>query len=149
MATLDDARRLAAAESGLVTMITVSADGTPHASVVNAGVLVHPVTGEQCVGFVARGVNQKVRNLRERPRVVVVFRSGWDWVTAEGWADVIGPGDEVPGIQKAQLPELVREIYAAAVGGQPDEWRQLDQVIETERHHAVLIRVTRLYGGHP
>lgn len=149
MVALADARRLASAESGLATVVTLRADGSPHASVVNAGVLPHPITGEECVGFVTRGVNQKIRHIRSRHRVAVVFRSGWDWVAVEGDADVVGPADQLPGIALDRVPELIRLVYAAAVGGQPGEWRHLDAIVESEQHTAVLVRVARVYGGHP
>jgi hypothetical protein len=51
------------------------------ASVVNAGVLDPPVTGEPVVGFVIRGRARKLANLRVRPRVIV---GG----TADDWAGV-------------------------------------------------------------
>lgn len=78
MADLDRARELGARESGLAVAVTSRADGSAQASVVNAGVLDHPVTGEPIVAFVARGGARKLANLRARPRVTVVFRSGWE-----------------------------------------------------------------------
>ena len=47
MTTLQDAAALAAKESGLCVVSTVRADGTVQASLVNAGVLAHPATGEE------------------------------------------------------------------------------------------------------
>ena len=47
MTTLDDAAALGARDSGLVVVATTRADGTVQASVVNAGVMAHPVTGER------------------------------------------------------------------------------------------------------
>jgi hypothetical protein len=43
---LDLARELAARESGLAVAVTTRTNGLPRASVVNAGVLDHPVTGD-------------------------------------------------------------------------------------------------------
>src|SRR2546426_673067 len=60
---LDRARELGARESGLAVVVTTRVDGSPQASVVNAGVLEHPVTGEAVVGFVARGRVNKLANL--------------------------------------------------------------------------------------
>ncbi|HUF84403.1 MAG TPA: pyridoxamine 5'-phosphate oxidase family protein, partial [Acidimicrobiia bacterium] len=77
---LDRARELGVREAGLGVVATTRADGSLPASVVNAGVLDHPVTREPVVGFVIRGGARKVTNLRARPRVTVVFRSGWEWV---------------------------------------------------------------------
>lgn len=47
-------------ESGLAAVIVQRADGSPVASVVNVGVLDHPVTGGPVVGFVARGHGRKL-----------------------------------------------------------------------------------------
>ena len=53
-ADLDLVRRLVAADHGLAVVATTRADGSVHASVVNAGVLDDPLTGVPVVGFVAR-----------------------------------------------------------------------------------------------
>ena len=42
---LDPVRRMVAGEHGLASVSVVRADGTPHVSLVNAGVLDHPRTG--------------------------------------------------------------------------------------------------------
>src|SRR5438128_1037181 len=89
-AGLDRARELGARETGLAVVTTLRADGTAHSSVVNAGVLNHPVTGESVVGFVSRGGVRKLAYLRARPRATVLFRSGWAWVAVEGDAELAG-----------------------------------------------------------
>ena len=45
MATVDDIRKLAALDHGLASVSTVRPDGTVQCTVVNAGVIDHPVTG--------------------------------------------------------------------------------------------------------
>jgi hypothetical protein len=114
---------------------------------VNAGVLDHPMTREPVVGFVARGQAKKLANLRVRRRVTVIFRSGWEWVAVEGDADLAGPDDPLDGLQPADVPELLRQVYAAAVGGSADDWAALDTVFGVERHVAVLIRPVRIYSN--
>jgi PPOX class probable F420-dependent enzyme len=126
---------------------TTRVDGSVHATVVNAGILEHPVTGEPVVGFVARGAVKKLANLRARPRATVVFRSGWEWVTVEGDADLIGPDDVLGGFDAEDLPRLLRTIYAAAVGGTESDWAELDAVMAAERHTAVVIRPARVYAS--
>jgi hypothetical protein len=116
-------------------------------SVVNAGVLDHPVTGESVVGFVARGGVRKLANLRARPRVTVVFRAGWEWAAVEGEAELAGPDDPLVGLASEDLPRLLRTVYAAAVGGINDDWKELDHTMEEERHTAVLVRVLRIYSN--
>ena len=144
---LDQARELGARESGLAVVVTSREDGSAQASVVNAGVIDHPETGEPVVAFVARGGARKLRNLRERPRATVVFRSGWEWVTIEGDADLIGPDDHLDSSKTIKLPRLLRAIYAAAVGGSQEDWAELDEVMAAERHTAVLVRPTRIYSN--
>ena len=71
---LDRARELGAREDGLAVAVTLRNNGSPQASVVNAGVVDDPVTGDPVVGFVARGGTKKLAYLRARPRVTVVGR---------------------------------------------------------------------------
>lgn len=144
---LGRARELGAREQGLAVAIVGRADGSSHATVVNAGVLEHPITGEPVVGFVSRGGARKLSLLRSRPQITVLFRSGWDWVTVEGTAELLGPddhgGDTAPGV----VLGLVREVYASAVGGTAEDWAGLDAEFIAERHTAVLVRPERVYAG--
>src|SRR5450755_5099752 len=74
MATLDDAITIGRRERFLAVVSTVRADVTIQSSVVNAGVLAHPVTGERVVGIVTYG-RAKLANLRARPQITITFRS--------------------------------------------------------------------------
>jgi PPOX class probable F420-dependent enzyme len=143
--SLEEARRLAAADSGLAVAVTVRPDGTPHASVVNAGVLPHPIDGEPVVGLVAAGGTLKLRNLRARPYASIVFRAGWEWVAVEGPAELAGPDDELPGLDRDALRLLLRAIFSAA-GGTHDDFDEYDRVMAAERRTAVLVRPARLSG---
>lgn len=58
--------RIGALDDHLAVIATSRADGTVQASVVNAGVLPHPVSREPVVGFVTYG-KTKLGNLRARP----------------------------------------------------------------------------------
>jgi hypothetical protein len=42
---------------------------------------------------------------------------------------------------------LIRKVYAAAVGGSPDEWSELDEITAAERQTAVLVRAVRIYSN--
>jgi hypothetical protein len=144
---LDRARRLASAEGGLAVVVTQRADGSAHASVVNAGVLDHPVTGASVIGFVVQGLSRtKVANLRREPRATVVFRSGWEWVTAEGRVDLLGPGD-VACMPWPESKRVFHAVYVAAIGGTEGDWAASDTAIETEGHVAVLVHPDRVYGS--
>ena len=72
---LDPVRRIVAEEHGLASIAVVRADGTPHTSLVNAGVLDHPSTSVPVVGYVTYG-QVKLRNLRERPATSILWRAG-------------------------------------------------------------------------
>lgn len=144
---LDRVRDFGSRESGLAVVVTIRNDGSAQASVVNAGVLDHPLTREPVVGFAVRGRRRKLTNMRARRRVTVVVRSGWEWVAVEGDAELAGPDDVLEGLDPADLPQLLREIYAAAVGGTADDWAEMDQQMADEGHSAVLVRVDRIYSN--
>jgi PPOX class probable F420-dependent enzyme len=99
----------------LAVVATTRADGTVQASVVNAGLLAHPVSGEEVVGFVTYG-KAKLAHLRSRPQATIVFRAGWQWASVEGRCDIIGPDDPFSGFDPAALPELLRAVFRAAGG---------------------------------
>jgi hypothetical protein len=61
--------------------------------------------------------------------------------------DLTGPDDALEGLDPADQPRLLRDVYAAAVGGTHDDWAELDRVMAAERHTAVLIRPSRLYSN--
>jgi hypothetical protein len=144
VADIEDFERLITADHGLVVVSVPRADGTISSSVVNAGVLKHPVTGETVVGMVIMGGTRKLAYLRERPYANVVVRAGWQWVAAEGAVDLIGPDDPVPGIDSERLRLLLREIFTAA-GGTHDDFATYDEVMRKERRTAVLVRPDRVY----
>jgi PPOX class probable F420-dependent enzyme len=131
-------------EHGLCVLSTTRTDGSVQSSVVNAGVLRHPVTGVEVVGLVAAGGTQKLRNLRADPRATIVVRAGWQWATVEGTAEVVGPDDPRPGVEGDGLRALLREVFRAA-GGTHDDWDTYDRTMADERRAAVLILPTRTY----
>jgi len=146
MTGLTDFGRLVPREHGLIVVSTLRADGTIQSSVVNAGVLNHPVTGQPAVGMVVRGGTRKLDNLRARPRATAVIRSGWEWAAAEGPAELAGPDDPMPGVDGERLRLLLREIFTAA-GGTHDDWDTYDQVMAKERRAAVLLTPDRGYSN--
>ena len=140
---LDEVRRLAAADHGLVVVAIARTDGSVHASVVNAGVLDDPITGEPVVGLVAVGRSVKLRLLRRAPRATVVFRAGWEWVAVDGPVRLIGPDDLPDGFDADRVPQLLRDVFTAA-GGTHDDWAEYDRVMADERRTAVLIAPARI-----
>ena len=146
MTTLDEAYELARDDNGLAVVATARADDTIQASLVNAGPLPHPGSGEPTLGFVTYG-RVKLGNLRARPQIAVTFRRGWRWATVEGRAELAGPDDDQPWLDSPQaLAQLLRDIFTAA-GGTHDDWDEFDRTMREQRRTAVLITPTRIYGN--
>src|SRR5260370_22005926 len=97
MTDVADFAALAGRDHGLCVVSTLRAAGTIQSSVVNAGVLKHPVTGVLVVGFTTRGGSAKLANLRARPRATLAVRAGWAWPAAGGPADIAAPPGPPPG----------------------------------------------------
>jgi PPOX class probable F420-dependent enzyme len=146
MTDLSDFARLVARDHGLCVVSTLRQDATIQSSVVNAGVLDHPVTGEPVVGLVARGRSRKLANLRARQRATVVVRAAWEWVAAEGPADLAGPDDKLGDLDADGVRLLLREIFTAC-GGTHDDWDTYDRVMAEERRTGVLVTPDRVYSS--
>jgi PPOX class probable F420-dependent enzyme len=131
-------------DHGLVTVVTLRPDKSAHGAVVNAGVMVHPTTGERCVAFVTVGGSKKLDHLRADPRITVVIRAGWRWTAVDGEATLIGPDDPDPSVDDERLRLMLREIFTAA-GGSHDNWDEYDRVMREERRTAVFVKPTRTY----
>jgi PPOX class probable F420-dependent enzyme len=142
---ISDIDHIGAEDHYLAVVATARADGTVQASVVNAGVLPHPVSGQQVVAFVTYG-RAKLANLRQRPRATLVFRAGWQWGAVEGPCDIIGPDDPFPGFDASELPSLLRSVFRSA-GGRHDNWPEFDRVMREERRAAVLVHPGRVYAN--
>ena len=146
MTDVTDFAALVRRDHGLCVVSTLRAAGTIQSTVINAGVLDHPVAGGPVVGFTTRGTAAKLVNLRARPRSTIVVRAGWEWVAVEGPTEIAGPDDPLPGFDPAGLPELLREVFRAA-GGTHDDWPTYDRVMAEERRAAVLISPERVYSN--
>ncbi|WP_163758944.1 TIGR03618 family F420-dependent PPOX class oxidoreductase [Mycobacterium botniense] len=146
MTTLDGAVALARAERGLAVVSTVRADGTVQASLVNVGLLAHPISREPSLGFVTYG-KVKLANLRERPQLAITFRDGWRWATVEGHAELAGPDDPQPWLAEPHGLRLLRREVFIAAGGTHDNWDEYDRVMDAERRTVVLVAPTRVYGN--
>ncbi|WP_007512899.1 TIGR03618 family F420-dependent PPOX class oxidoreductase [Pseudofrankia saprophytica] len=145
MTTIDDLAALGRAENGLAVISTVRGDQTIQSSVVNVGVLTHPLTGETVLGFVTYG-KVKLANLRARPQLTATVRSGWQWATVEGRAELIGPDDPSPDVDAERLRLMLREVFTSA-GGTHDDWDEYDRVMAEQRRTAVFVRPDRVYSN--
>jgi PPOX class probable F420-dependent enzyme len=146
MADLAAFAALVPLDHGLVVVSTSRADGSIQSSVVNAGVLDHPVTGRPVVGFVAAGNARRLANLRARPRATIVIRAGWRWAGVEGPTELAGPDDQLDGVEGDGLRLLLRDIFSAA-GGTHEDFEEYDRVMAEERRVAVLLDPDRSYGS--
>ena len=131
-------------DHGLCVLSTLRSDGSVQSSVVNAGVLAHPLRDGQVVGLVATGGSRKLHNLRTEPRATIVARQGWRWATVEGDAEIIGLDDPHPDVDGDALRTLLRDIFRAA-GGTHDDWDTYDRTMAEDRRAAVLITPRRVY----
>ena len=145
MATVDDIRKLVSLDHGLASLSTLRRDGSVQSTVVNAGVIDHPVTGQPVAAFVGRPATRKIAHLREHPRATLLWRAGWAWVAAEGEVELVGPDDALEGVSTSAVPALLRAVYSAAGGGEHDDWAEYDRVMAAERRVAVLLTPTRIY----
>jgi PPOX class probable F420-dependent enzyme len=146
MASIAEFEALVPFEHGLSTVAVRRRDRPPQVTVVNAGVLAHPVNGGSAVAFVTAGGSRKLTLLRSDPAIAVTIRAGWQWVTVEGAAELIGPDDPHPDIDDEQLRLLLRSIFSAA-GGTHDDWESYDLTMRDERRTAILVAPDRVYSN--
>ncbi|MCC6174036.1 MAG: TIGR03618 family F420-dependent PPOX class oxidoreductase [Chloroflexi bacterium] len=135
---------LVSLDHGLSVLSTLRSDGSIQASVINAGVMTHPLTGVPVVALVVLGGARKLHNLRADPRTTIVVRAGWKWAAVEGTAEILGPDDPHPDVDSEALRLLLRDIFQAA-GGTHDDWETYDRVMAEERRAAVLLTPRRAY----
>jgi PPOX class probable F420-dependent enzyme len=143
--TLADVIEIGSQDAFLAVVSTLRSDGSIQSSVVNAGVLAHPVSGAEVVGFVTYG-KTKQANLRSRPQVSVTFRAGWKWATVEGQAELFGPGDTNGDLEEERLRLLLREVFTAA-GGTHSDWDAYDRTMIEQGRTVVLLSPSRLYSN--
>ena len=126
-------------------MATTRPDGTVHASVVSAGVIDDPVTGQPSVAMVIVGGAAKLGYLRRVGRAAAVFRQGPQWAAVEGPVRIAGPDDLSGGVALDEIPALLRSVFVAA-GGTHDDWAEYDRVMAEQWRTAVFIAPDRITG---
>ena len=131
-------------DNGLATVSTLRANGSIQVTVVHAGIVTHPVKGDDVGAFVAHGGTQKLTNLRARPQATLLWRAGWAWVAVEGSAELCGPDDALPGVDADEARQLLREI-ARAAGSASADWDEFDRLMLADRRTAVLVNPQRVY----
>jgi hypothetical protein len=144
MRDLDAVRSLAKAADFMAVMAVAGADGRVHASLVKAGVLEDPETGAPAVGVVVAGTTRKLSLLRLTGRASLTFTHGFQWVSVEGPAHLVGPADP-PGAG-VSVPATLRAVFVAA-GGSHGDWEAFDQVMAAEHRCAVLLAPERILAN--
>ena len=145
MATVDDIQKIVALDHGLAGLSTLRRDGSVQSTVVNAGVIDHPVTGEPVAAFVGRPATRKIAHLRDNPtrHAAVARRLGMG--RRRGHRRARRPRRPARRDRTGGLPGLLRGVYSAAGGGEHDDWAEYDRVMAAERRIAVLLTPTRIY----
>jgi hypothetical protein len=121
---IDDIRRFVPLDHGLAIVSVGLPSGGVASSLVNAGVLDHPATGEPVVGFVVRGDSRKLVHLRRDARATAAWRAGWRWIAASGPVELVGPDDPGLGLspdERATLANMATECSAKAGVVEADE----------------------------
>ncbi len=145
MADLDAVQRIIGGNQGLGVVSVLRGDGSIHSTLVNGGVLAHPITGIGVVGFVVRGNAHKLRLMRASGRASLTFRDGWAWAGVEGPVDIMGPADPHEGVDAERLRLLLREVFQAA-GGTHEDYDEYDRVMAREKRTVILITPDRILG---
>jgi PPOX class probable F420-dependent enzyme len=142
---LESVRQLAGGARNLAVVATTREDGSVHASLVSAGVIDDPVTGEPSIGMVVGGGTAKLRHLRRTGQGTAVFQAGYRWAGVDGPVHIVGP-DDAGGLAAEDIPSLLRDVFVAA-GGTHDDWAEYDRVMAAERRAAVFLRADRITGN--
>lgn len=127
---------------------TTQSDGRVLSSVVNCGVIDHPITGESHVAFVSMGRAARVGHIRRGSHVTVLVRRDWKWISVTGPADLIGPHDLANGVDLDVVRLLFRDVFRAT-GGTHHDWDEYDRAMADDARLAVFVAPERILGVAP
>ena len=133
-------------ETGLVTVSTTQVDGRVLSSVVNCGMIEHPLTGATCVAFVSGSRAARLKHIDRGSQVTITARRGWAWSSVTGPADLIRPEQVPETIDKEQMRLLLREVFHAA-GGVHDDLEEYDRAMAQEGRVVVCVTPERVLGN--
>ena len=133
-------------ETGLATISTTQEDGRVLSTVVNCGMIKHPLTGDTCVAFVSGGNAARLKHVDRGSQVTVSVRRGWAWSSATGPADLIRPESLPESIDAEKMRLLLREVFHAA-GGVHDDLEGYDRAMAEEKHVVVCVTPDRILGN--
>ena len=127
------------AEGRIGVLATLRSDGRPQLS---------PVTPyyDRDAGIIYVSIVEgraKTVNLRRDPRAALEVTSadGWAWATADGTAELIGPGTDPHGPEV----EALVDYYRSAAGEHPD-WDEYRAVMVADKRVLLALHVERVYG---
>jgi PPOX class probable F420-dependent enzyme len=127
------------AKNRIGVLATLRADGRPQLS---------PVTPyyDRDAGIIYVSIVEgraKTVNLRRDPRAALEVTSadGWEWATADGTAELIGPGTDPHGPEV----EALVDYYRSAAGEHPD-WDEYRAVMVADKRVLLALHVERVYG---
>ena len=147
MSNIEEVKKFLSSETGLAVVSTVQKDGSVLSSVVNCGVIDHPVSGSPCVAFVSASKAARLIHVRRGSEVTVAIRRGWSWRSAAGPTDLIGPDSLPEGFDSEDLRCLLRSVFEAA-GGTHEDWDEYDRVMAEEQRVVVLVSPERTLGNY-
>ena len=133
-------------ETGLVTVSTTQVDGRVLSSVVNCGMIEHPLTGDTCVAFVSGSKAARLKHIDRGSQVTITARRGWAWSSVTGPADLIRPEQVPETIDKEKMRLLLREVFHAA-GGVHDDLEEYDRAMVQEGRVVVCVTPERVLGN--
>ena len=121
-------------------LLTIGADGRPHASNINFAATLPTVR----ISVTADRV--KTANLRRDPRASLHVTSSdfWTWVVLEGTASlspIASEGDR-------ETAEALRQLYRD-IRGEHNNWADYDRAMVQDQRQVLTIEVTRAYGQLP
>ena len=147
MSNIDDVKEFLSSETGLAVVSSIQRDGRVLSSVVNCGVVAHPVSGSPCVAFVSASHAARLDHIRRGSEMTVAIRRGWSWRSVTGSTDLLGPQDLSEEFNSEDLRLLLREVFESA-GGTHEDWDEYDRVMSEEKRVVVLVAPERILGNY-
>ena len=148
MTDLSTVKQYLSTDTGLAVISTTQADGRVLSSLVNCGLIDHPVDGQPRVAMVSGGSAARLGHVRRGSQVTVAVTRGWNWVGVTGPAELIGPADPSSELDSEATRLLLREIFQAA-GGTHDDFDEFDRAMAEDGRTAVLVSPDRIIGNAP
>ena len=146
MSDIETVRNHLEEETGLATVSTTQADGRVLSSVVNCGIVEHPIKGETCVAFVSSGKAARLKHIDRGSQVTISIRRGWTWSSVTGHADLIRFENLPENMDTEKMRLLLREVFHAA-GGQHDNLEEYDRAMAEEKRVVVCVTPDRILGN--